>query len=244
MPVTPTELPTPSDQETHHSKNGFNLALVNLMYWLIQSGMKLEIDQESHDNLDKLDEELLKTSAVLYIYHSAVTDALILPIAMRKQLDNLNKMLGPVAISHYQGWQKIYLDLMGYITGTIPLPVIRKKDEAHFSTAQKGKHLEKLVQVSDQYLTLPGSLYGIAPMGTRAKELDSTQVNPSFAKVASSRQLPAIPMAVTHSEGRTQLRVGELISPPSTSEDLNEIVTGYMSQLALLLPTQLRGDYS
>ncbi len=218
-------------------------ALHHFLYWLIKIGAKLEIEDESQENLLKLNQELLKTSAILFIYHSQLTDALILPVTMRNELPNLDKMLGPVAISHYQGWQKIGLNLIGKATGSVPVPVIRKKDEAKFSEQRKIELFRQLAQQTDSYLTKPGNLYGIAPMGTRAHTLDSTKVSPSFAKLAHTRQLPAIPMALTHANGRTKLKVGEVISAVNTDQ-ISEATNFYMSQLAKLLPLELRGDYS
>jgi len=164
-------------------------------------------------------------------------------VAMRNELPNLGKMLGPVAISHYQGWQKTGLDMIGQLTGSVPIPVIRKKDEAKFSGEEKTRLFRELAQKTDHYLSQPGNLYGIAPMGTRAPTLDSTKVNSSFAKLAHGRQLPAIPMALTHANGHTNLKVGEIIKPSST-DSLSEATSYYVSQLARLLPLELRGDYS
>lgn len=218
-------------------------ALTTFLYQLIKLGMRVEVDDKTRENLLTLDQALLKTSAVLFAYHSRLTDALILPFALRNELENLDKILGPVAITHYQGWQKFYLDLVGRLTGSIPLPVVRKKDEASFSQNEKSHLLRQLVSTTNRHLNRPGSLYGIAPMGTRAKTLDSTQVNSGFAKVAQTKQLPALPVAVTHEHGRTQILVGEMIEPVAEQANLGEVVNYYMSQLARLLPNQLRGDY-
>lgn len=125
----------------------------------------------------------------------------------------------------------------------MPIPVIRKKDEGRFSDGEKATLFKQLAQKTDLYLTRPGNLYGIAPMGTRARTLDSSKVSPSFAKLAIARQLPAIPMALTHRDDKTLLRVGELLTPADTNQ-MTEATNYYMSQLARLLPTELRGDYS
>lgn len=220
-----------------------NNTILKLVYWLLKIGADLRIEDEDQENLSQLNQELLATSAILFIYHSGLTDAVIMPVAMRNELPNLNKMLGPVAISHYQGWQKTGLDLIGGLTGSVPIPVIRKKDETKFSQEEKTRLFRDLAQKTDYYLSQSGNLYGIAPMGTRARNLDSSKVNSSFAKLAHNRQLPAIPMALTHVNGHTNLRVGEIIKPASAGQ-LSEATNYYMSQLARLLPIELRGDYS
>lgn len=225
------------------TENSQNTTILKLVYWLIKIGANLHVADKDQENLSRLNQELLTTSAILFIYHAGLTDALIMPITMRNELPNLNKMLGPVAISHYQGWQKTGLDLIGQLTGSVPIPVIRKKDEGKFSGEDKTRLFRDLAQKTDHYLSQAGNLYGIAPMGTRAHTLDSSKVNPSFAKLAHTRQLPAVPMALTHTDGHTNLKVGEIIEP-SAGGQLNEAVSYYMSQLARLLPLELRGDYS
>lgn len=235
------------DRHEHKSEpatGSINLAIVNLLYWLVKSGMRLEVSDSTRQSFDELDNALLKTSAVLYIYHSQLTDALVLPLALRSQLNNLEKLLGPVAISHYQGWQKLYLDLIGKLTGSIPLPVIRKKDEKKFSPTEKTKLLRQLTTTTDRFLNSPGSIYGIAPMGTRANQLNAATVNSSFVKVAQSKRLPLIPMAIIHEDNKTTFTSGDLLPPPPEHEDLNDLTHYFMSQLALLLPQKLRGDYS
>ncbi|MCL4208209.1 hypothetical protein KJZ63_01070 [Patescibacteria group bacterium] len=225
------------------AENSHNNTILKLAYWLIKIGANLRVADEDKENLSQLNQELLTTSAILFIYHSGLSDAVIMPVAMRNELPNLGKMLGPVAISHYQGWQKIGLDMIGQLTGSVPIPVIRKKDEARFSDEEKTHLFRELAQKTDHYLSQPGNLYGIAPMGTRAHTLDSSKVNSSFAKLAHGRQLPAIPMALTHTNGQTNLKVGETIRP-SSAGSLIEATNYYMSQLARILPLELRGDYS
>lgn len=242
-------MPLPNNPDRHEhrvepSLSSANLVIVNFLYWLVKSGMQLEISDTTRQHFAELDDALLRTSAVLYIYHSQLTDALVLPLALRSQLNNLEKILGPVAISHYQGWQKLYLDLIGNLTGSIPLPVIRKKDEKNFTPTEKTKLLRQLADTTDLFLDQPGSIYGIAPMGTRAKQLDTATVNPSFIKVAQSKRLPLIPMAIFHEADKTTFSSGNLLPPPPEQEDLNELTHYFMSQLALLLPQKLRGDYS
>lgn len=225
------------------AENNQSSTLLQFIYWLIKIGTQLKIDDQSQENLAELDNELLKTSAILFVYHSRLTDALILPITLRNELPHLDKMLGPVAISHYQGWQKIGLDLISATTGAVPIPIIRKKDEQKFSAEKKTELFAQLTQKTDSYLTRPGNVYGIAPMGTRAHILDSSKVSPSFAKLAHNRQLPAVPMALTHTDGRASLKVGESLAP-TNSDQVEEITNYYMSQLARLIPIELRGDYS
>lgn len=245
-------MPKPLHHEQAHSAveqasiaEKINQVIIAVLYWILQVGLRLQIDEKSYENLEKLDQALLTTSAIAIFYHASMKDALVLPVALRSELENLKKMLGPVAISHYQGWKKSYMDLMGAMTGSVALPVIREKDQAEFTAEEKMHLMKNLVKTTRQYLEQPGSLYAVAPMGTRAKKLDSTKVNPSFAKLARDKQLPIVPIATYQDEaGQTQLKVGEILPAPANSADLEQAANYYMSQLAQLLSLELQGDYA
>jgi 1-acyl-sn-glycerol-3-phosphate acyltransferase len=218
--------------------------LVNLIYWLIESIANIDVGQEAQENIKALDEQLKTSSVVLYGYHSSLFDSIVLPIILSKQLNNVNTMIAPVAITHSQGIKKVFLDVITYLTNTQFPPIIRKKDEPHYEHKMKRKLLKQLIEITRQNLSEPGNIYGVAPMGTRGKVLKADEVQPGFISVAQKFEVPLMPIALTQNKsGLLQFKAGEIISPPDSSTSLDESVNMYMNSLAQLLSVELRGDY-
>ncbi|MDH5533585.1 MAG: hypothetical protein OEX81_04120 [Candidatus Pacebacteria bacterium] len=242
MPQTEHELSV--QKESPVISESVRLFLVNIIYWLIESIAKIDISQEALDNLQILDEQLNTSSVVVYGYHSSLFDSIVLPIVLSQQLNNVNTMIAPVAITHSQGFKKVFLEVMSYLTNTQFPPVIRKKDEPNYDLQVKRQLLKQLISITREKLSEPGNIYGVAPMATRDKILKKDSVNPGFIKVAQKYQAPLMPIAFTKSEsGLLQFKAGEIISPPDISTNLDEAVHIYMNTLSQLLPEELQGDY-
>lgn len=123
------------------------------------------------------------------------------------------------------------------------IPVVRKKDEHLYDPKQKKKLLQYLISTTRDYLQQPGSIYGVAPMGTRSHVLKAERVNTGFLKVAQKHQIPSMPIAFTKVEKRLSMSAGEVIPSPKENEDITQATDFYMSSLAQMIPKELRGDY-
>lgn len=225
------------------SSESLRLFLVQLSTWLITVLSQIELTPQTLENLEKLDEQLKESSVVVYGYHATVFDAVILPILLSNHLDNVDKMLAPIAITHYQGLNRIFLTLISFLSNAEFIPVIRKRDEANYSDELKRKLLKQLIKTTREHLSLPGSIYGVAPMSTRTKILQSESVNPGFAKVAQKHQVPLMPIAFSKTDNnKLTMSVGEIMPYPDL-DNINQAVQIYMNSLAQIIPKEFRGDY-
>jgi hypothetical protein len=216
---------------------------INTLWRIIKDISGVTIDEKSRENLEAIDNQLTKTSMVLYGYHASKSDV-ALPIFLRKHLDNLLMMLYPTAITHSEGMEGKFLHKLGSMTDSKFLPVVRKNDEANYDQKTKDELSEELKEQTKIHLLEPGHLYGAAPLGSRLKVLDSAKVNNGFAKVARMRQAPIAPLAFTvNSENRHVIRIGEIMTPPKPDADIEEATNFYMWALAKLLEPRFRGDY-
>jgi 1-acyl-sn-glycerol-3-phosphate acyltransferase len=219
------------------------LFIVQIVAWVLEVLAKIEVTPQTLQNLEQLDQQLEESSVIAYAYHSSVFDALVLPIILTKHLENVDRLLAPIAITHYQGVQKIVLAIIAALTNTEFLPVIREKDAPHYDAIFKRNLLRHVLKTTREYLAEPNTIYGVAPMGTRSETLQSANIHPGFIKIAKKHKTPLVPISFTNNQqGRLQMSLGEILPPP-TSNDLNQMVQFYMSQLALILPAELRGDY-
>jgi hypothetical protein len=231
-------------QETTKIPESVRLFIVNIIFWILENIAKIEIDEQSLHNLEQLDQQLNDSSVVVYGYHSSLFDSLVLPILLSQQLNNVDTMIAPVAITHYQGLKKVFLDVMAALTHAKFLPVIRAKDEPNYEHKVKRLLLKQLIDVTRESLSEPNNIYGVAPMSTRDKILKSEAVNPGFIKVAQKHKTPLMPIAFTKdSRGKLQFSAGEILPPPDKTSDLDSAVHMHMSILAQLVPQELRGDY-
>lgn len=214
----------------------------------------LDIDRQSREHLAAVNEQLRNSSVVVYAYHPGKTDAVIMPIVLRKLLPELNVLLGPVAISHYQGIERVVLDWFSAQTGTLPLPIVRDRDIEQVKVIQKdleepvspemlkSRLSRLLLKTCESYLTQPGNMLGIAPGGTRHHHLTQEELNPGFLSIARRAGVPLAPAALFYEKGRLKLRFGPLLPPPEKSENLAEpdAMIPYIAQLQNLLPEHRR----
>jgi 1-acyl-sn-glycerol-3-phosphate acyltransferase len=243
LPTEVAERPVP---ESHF--------MATLSFEVLRLLTLLDIDPKSREQLQQLNEQLCGSSAVMYAYHPGKIDAVIMPIVLRRLLPNLNVILGPVAISHYQGIERRILDWASTQTGTLPLPIVRDRDlqqlrvlqedpEETVSAEMLKSRLSKLLfRTCQEYLTKPGNLLGIAPGGTRSRQLTQEELNPGFLSIARRAEVQLVSAALFYEKGRLKLRVGPLLPPPEKSENLAEPETllPYIAQLQNLLPADRR----
>ena len=232
-------------EEKNKISEAMRLFLVNVIYMILANITKIEISQTTLNNLQELDKQLNNSSVVLYGYHSSLFDALVLPIILSQQLNNVDKMIAPVAITHAQGLQKVFLNMMSLLTNAQFPPIIREKDQPNYDLKLKRQLLKQLIEITKESLTEPGNIYGVAPMGTRGKILKSDQVNPGFISVAQKYDVPMLPIAFSkNTAGSLEFKVGQINPPPDSKDNIADSINFYMKTLADLLPKELRGVYS
>ena len=243
MPGTSPEITAIKELES--LPESLRLFFFQIVTLAINLAAKIEITPETIDNLQQIDKQLAEKSAVFYGYHSSLFDALVLPILVRQHLNNLDKMLLPITVDHSQGLKRLFLSILASLSHAEFIPVVRKKDEPLYSHNLKRQLLKYLIETTREYLEKPGNAYGVAPMGTRSHVLSSERVNPGFIKVAQKHQVPLVPIAFTKDDNNhLAMSVGEILSPPTSSDDLTEATQFYMRTLAQMIPPELRGDYS
>lgn len=220
------------------------LLLVSLLFWVLENIVKIEISDETIKNLEALDQQLKESSAVVYSYHSSSFDPPILALILSKKLDNVDTFIAPVAITHYQGVEKVFIKLLGSLIKSEPMPVVREKDLEEYGVELQKTLLRQLLKVSKEKLQKPHSILALAPTATRENELRSENVQPGFTSIAKKYQLPMIPVAyVQKKDGKKEFLVGKPLPAPDKSQPLEESINFYMTELARLLPEELKGDY-
>lgn len=214
----------------------------------------LEVDQASRERLAVLNQHLQQESVVMYAYHPGKTDVLTMPVVLRRLLPQLKILLGPVAISHYHGLERRILDWSCNQTGTLPLPIVRERDLGRLAVTTPAaetppspetlkSRLDKLLlEKTRQHLAQPGNILGIAPGGTRSRQLSQEEINPGFLGIARRSATQLVPAAIYYDRGRLKLRMGELLPPPTKSDNLSDpaVVAPYLAALQQLLPADRR----
>jgi 1-acyl-sn-glycerol-3-phosphate acyltransferase len=220
----------------------------------------LQMSEQSQANLVRLNEVLVTDPAVVYINHTSTMDAPVAILMVLSQLPNSKQILGPVGMKHYDPKR----DLFGAaglrslkLLGIHPMPVVQVDDEVDYGVRQS-KMIEGLKEQTKNALNEPGSLYGIAPEGTRNKDgiLQRAKRGIGYLERYSDR-LYYTPTAIIYKNFSDQpqiaigepLQIGDILPtdlelPIDPKDRAQAIADIHMRRLAKLIPAKLRGFYA
>ena len=138
---------------------------------LMRRSNGMEIFEESILHLRQANKALEKGSLVVYINHVRHTDAfLIIPLVM--SLPAARKIMGPVGMKHYD-FRRDPVSATAFralrLAGIYPSPVVQAYDRASYEADKQRRMSENLQAATRALLRKPGTIYGIAPEGTRTK---------------------------------------------------------------------------
>lgn len=227
---------------------------------LLRKKLELEFSPESQDNLAQLNKLLLNNSAVVYINHTSKLDELVAISLVLSQLPNAVNILGPVGMKHYD-WRRDPLSAGLFrllkLVHIQPVPVVQVKDTEVDYGKQKDAMLENLKKQTAKMIEHPGSVYGIAPEGTRnTKEGVLLRANRSIGNLKKYKGIYYLPVAIMLKKYSSKpevvvgvpLQLQDIIPvglelSPDDKQRTQEIADLHMKRLADLMPHSLRGAY-
>lgn len=224
----------------------------------LRDKLGLEFSQESQVNLTQLNKLLLTNPAVVYINHTSMLDAPLGILMLLSQLPNAVRILGPVGMKHYD-WRRDPLSagLFRLLPSLHiqPVPIVQANDEWKYKN-RKGM-LENLKKRTAEMIEKPGSVYGIAPEGTRNKTGTLLKAKKGIGRLAEYHDLFYLPAAIIYKKYSFQpevmagkpLQLKGIIPEgfgfsPDPDQRAQQIADLHMKRLAQLMPESLRGVYA
>ncbi len=222
----------------------------------------LEISQESRENLARVNERLGTGPLVVYANHISFHDAGVsIPLVL--SLPNARQILGPVGYKYYDLQRN---PVMGAFlrslpaVGIYPLPVVQENDSSSYPGEVQEKLARAYLRRTRETLDQPGTLFGIAPEGTRNSKGTLQRGHPGLGyleRLVRKHELSYVPIGFAYREhsDRPSITVGEpftlrellpegfMFGEPQR-EHAQQRTDLLMVKLAALLPPHMRGDYS
>ena len=241
-------------------RTGFGEKLATYTWDLLQDVFGLEFSQESQVNVNKLNEKLKTGAGVIYINHTSSKDVPVVISLIRSQLTNTKQLFGPVSMKHYDFRRRpvsaVVLRSLKLL-GIQPLPIVQVSDARDYG--EKRREMLEALKLETENMKQPGSVYGIAPEGTRNKKDGTLQrANRGIGYLEQYGReihyLPLVIMSKKHSDLFSVL-AGEplqldniiptnLILPLDKKERAQTIADLHMERMADLMPEELRGVYT
>jgi len=213
------------------------------------------------ENLSTLNSLLKTNSGVVYLNHVLATDVPLAISLVRSQLTNAQRFLGPVGMKHYD-LKRGHLKAVGLrslkLFNIQAVPVVTVSDTVNYGDKRRSM-IDDLKMETEKSFRKPGTVYGIAPEGTRNKGKGTLQrANRGMGYLepydSSAYYLPLALMHPKFSE-EPEIKIGEPlrlsdIIPPGVQlsseykSRAQEIADIHMYRLAELMPPHLRGVYS
>lgn len=232
------------------------------VFALFNQQYELEISPESAEHLCEANQILRDGPLVLYANHTSMADAkLVVPLIL--SMPNVQRVIGPVGMKHFD----LRRDLVNgifmrslRIAGVHALPVIQSVDDQFYAQDKRIGMIRDLKKETTRILNQPGSLYGIAPEGTRNKSGQLQQANPGLGYLntymTGEFQLHYLPVGLIYKnyDDRPRIEVGQPFKasdvlqtisnlstvPRKKAQQLSDVM---MLRLAYLLPEQMKGFY-
>lgn len=237
----------------------FKLNLARGVWNSLRKNLELEFSQESQNNLTELNEQLLTNSTVVYINHSSKLDAPIAISMVLSQLTNAKNILGPVGMKHYD-WTRDPLSAALFrilpLFHVQPAPVVQVEDEKNYGVRRQ-RMIENLKKQTSIKMKQAGSVYGIAPEGTRNTEKGILiRANRGMGYLEQYQGLFYLPVAIIYKKysSKPEVAVGKPLQLQDIIPDIldlsfdpeiraQEITNRLMFKLAEIMPEELRGFY-
>jgi len=224
----------------------------------LRQKLELSISEESRFHLRQTNDLLLTNPVVLYANHTSKLDAPLLISMILSELPNAKHMLGPAGMKHYD-WRRdpvsaVMLRALKLIN-VHAIPVVQVGDTTDYGLRQR-QMIDRLKQET-AIMNEAGSLYGIAPEGTRGEGI-LQQANRGIGYLEQyGPQIVYTPAAIMY--GRfsdyPEISIGEPLTlerivrqgtnlGSDRKERAQAIADIHMMRLALLMPPPLRGPYT
>lgn len=223
-------------------------------------GMRLSAESNFH--LQQASLSLLSGPLVLYINHVETGDALIMiPLVM--SLPGVKRIMGPVGMKHYD-YMRDPVGAMAFrllkFANIYPSPIVQADDLSSYSPQDRARMSSNLRETTSALLWKPGTLYGIAPEGTRSGGVLKRAhrgigyLNRNIAHPVELTYMP-VGLVYPHMSVQQGIRVGKPFTlrglipaqaalsdnPRDRAQQTTDIL---MLKLADLLPLQYRGVYA
>lgn len=233
------------------------------IYRHLNDRYNLEISDQSAQHLAEANRILARDAVVVYINHIYSRDAKIM-IPLVLTLPNVRNVMGPVGMKHYD----ISRDPVSAVLfrslrlfGIHAAPVVQNGDVYQYGQEQKQGMIVNLKQHTSDLLNKAGTLYGIAPEGTRNPAGQLQRANRGIGYLDSymqpGHQLYYLPVGLVYPEHDDHPRI--VVAEPFTltdavptgasfaanpKEQAQQISDILMVILSQNLPEQMRGVYA
>lgn len=239
-----------------------------ILYRMLNRSYGLEITPEDAANLMESDRRLQHNPGVIYSNHVLKADLqLMTPVMLSMQ--NAKRIAGPAGMKH---WDLHRDPVNGSIlrslrlVGIRSIPVIQTDDTFPYDDKLKTHLLIDFTRRTSSLLNQPGTLYGIAPEGTRNPAGVIQRVSPGLGMLESYMKAPEMqisyqPVGFVYRDLDPQFP-HMVIAPPFTLTELlpetnftqlqqlhrrqrpQVIADLLMSTLAIQLPDHMQGAYA
>ncbi len=229
--------------------------------------LNLEFSEESRQNILSANELLKENSVVFYISHTSMTDAELAVPMVFNFLTNAKRIIGPAAMKHYdpaRDFKSAMLLRALKPLGIQILPIVQPEDKDStnaniYSDKRSQRMSANLRIITENVMKLPGSVYGIAPEGTRS---DNGALLPAKKGIGyleaydQADKLRYLPVAIVYGKfsNHPKIEVGKPLSlgemnleksslPKDPKERAQYLADVHMQRLADMLPPEMRGVY-
>ncbi len=232
------------------------------IYHHLNDKYELKISDRSAHNMSEANKILSDSALVVYINHIFSRDAKIM-IPLVLTLPNVRSVMGPVGMKHYD-FSRDPVNAVFFrslrVFGIHAAPVVQNSDVYQYGQEQKQGMIINLKQYTSDLLNRAGTLYGIAPEGTRNPSGQLQRANRGIGYLESyvqpDQHLHYLPVGLVYPEHDTNPRI--IVSEPFTLSDIlpaevnfasdpkehaQQISDVLMTVLARSLPEHMRGVY-
>lgn len=230
--------------------------------------MNLEFSGESRQNLVYANQLLKQNSMVVYVNHTSLMKDVELPVSMVLSfLTNTKRIIGPVAMRHYDpARDPISATLLRLLKplGIEVFPIVQPESidggAIVYGDEQKRQMSTALRTVTVNAVRNPGTIFGIAPEGTRSKDGKLLSAKRGIGYLESydpKHTMYYLPVAIVLEKFSDHpsiqvgepLRLGEMnleleTLPKDPKERAQFLADVHMQRLADMLPQEMRGAYN
>lgn len=219
------------------------------------------LSEASLKNLAEANDQLKHNSVVIYINHTSSKDVQVALTLAMAYMPNAKRFFGPAGMKHYDIRRdpKNAIQLQALrVLNVRAVPIVQRDDRATYSEKKRQKLSEQYKKITMKLLPKAGTIFGIAPEGTRnQKDRTLQKAFPGIGNIETfATNVSYLPIALVHENqtGKPHIVVGKPLQlneiPELASykrydlERAQAIADSLMYRLALLLPAQMRGYYA
>ncbi len=222
------------------------------------------LSAESLQNLAEANQLLAKEALIIYVNHTSTSDAAVAITLALSHLTNARHFMAPAGMKHYDltrdPMNAILLRSLRLLNIQV-MPVVQHNDLENYPPKKKERMIQQLKKKAQRFLNKPRSIYGITPEGTRNKKTgELLEGRPGLGKLEkhAPQTIKYLPIAIIYEKysDKPQIVVGkpetlgsvtnnlEVTLPEEENARAKKITDILMYKLSLLMPQNLRGQYS